>query len=88
MVLWFSFSAGVVSLKDTFDFESLGTTTGLTMDITVTDDSGEADTGTMTFNFENKNEAPTISITTNNIIANEGAVMILIKYLLKLYLND
>ena len=65
-----------MSLKADFDFESLSKTSGLTMDITVTDDSGESDTATMTFNFENRNEAPTIIITTPAVSADEGPVTI------------
>ena len=75
--MMFSDSAGIVSVKAEFDFEALSTTTGLTMDLQVTDDSGDFGTGTMTFNFENKNEGPTITIGTPAISANEGPVSLI-----------
>ena len=83
--LTFTITAGVVSVKAEFDYEALATTSGLTMDLMVTDSTGETASGTMTFNFENKNESPTITIGNPSISADEGPVGVLLYRICILY---
>ena len=83
--LTFTITAGVVSVKAEFDYEALATTSGLTMDLMVTDSTGETASGTMTFNFENKNESPTITIGNPSIFADEGPVGVLLYRICILY---